>query len=190
MTLANLKADNALMFGSDDDSFYLGNYGTDLTSITGLDSTLPTDLVDLGWISDDGIDENLDDSSDSIKGHQGNRKVKSFISDSSTSIEVTALETKLQTFLWYYDATVEKQGAIAKITIPPSRQSIDLVGVSDLFDTSLHFRQRRIYSHLTLTTRDAVSYKVGDITMYKFTLDVIDDAVMYTDQPSMIPSGS
>ncbi|MDO4888161.1 MAG: hypothetical protein Q3979_05600 [Actinomycetaceae bacterium] len=196
MPLTPLNPDNALMFGADDDRLYLGPYGIDLSSITGVTSDIPSGLIDCGWISDDGLQDELSDSAEKIYGHQGKKVVKSFISESSTNLTATVLETKLDLLLWYWDAKAEKaqetvngdQVDIVKITIPSGRKAVDLCGVRDLVETSTGKIMRTVYPKLTLGERDAVEYKVGSIAAYKLNLEQIGDATMFSNVPSLIPA--
>ncbi len=189
MALANLNPDNALMFGSDDDSLYLAAYGSipDLADLE-FDDPIPAGMIDVGWVSDDGFSDSLKDSAEKIRGHQGNRVVKAFVKESDTSIGATLLETKLKTFEWFYNATGVKVGATAKFVLPTARKAVELCGISVLIDTSSGKKMIKIYEHLTLTERGSVAFKVGDITAYQITLDVIDDPILLTNVPGLIPA--
>ena len=77
--MANMNAANALMFGSENDSFFLGDGKVDLTSIVDLETQLPAGLEDVGWIGEDGMTINLSDSVDKIRGHQKHGVVKTYM---------------------------------------------------------------------------------------------------------------
>ena len=139
--MAKIDAANTLMFGSESDAIYLSEYTKDLlNSVTALDSAVPTAMEDMGWISEDGLSINLNDSSDKIKGHQGHGTVRLYMSDSTTQLEVSLLEAKAKTLGWNFDATVEKiqgQGGksdYAKVVAPSARAAGGRVRHGELHD--------------------------------------------------------
>jgi hypothetical protein len=192
----NLNPDNAHIFGGDDDSLWLGPKGTDLSPIVDLsEAVLPEALVDCGWMSDDGPALSPDDSTSEIRGHQGNDVVKVFMSESSTTLTATLLESKLDIVRNYWDAAVERvtvgEQPLAKMTAPASRKVITLCGVLDLFDTSNEEIQwRYIFKELQLGKRGELAFKNQEITAYNYELKVIGGFVCLTNAPAMIPAGS
>lgn len=194
----HVNAANAYIFGSDNDSLYLGPYDPQLREkITGLYTALPTGLVDCGWMSDDGIKLTLDDSVSKIKGHQGHRVVKTFMDSSETSTTATLLETKVDTVKHYLDAKVERvmeavgaeQKPVARLTVPTSRRVLQLSGVVELFDTSgSDVKIRMVLEHIELGERGEISFVTGSITAYEHTLNLLDDFDIWTDAPALIPA--
>lgn len=189
--MATLNAANALMFGSEDDSIYLGLAGTDVSSITNLSAPIPTGLVDCGWINEDGLALNLSDSVDKIRGHQNHGVVKTFMSDSSTTLDATILETKLELVKSYLNATAEKvtdgEIEVSKLTIPAARKVTRLVGVVDAFDTSdTSIQWRLVFPILELGERDNLSLKVGEITAWHYQMEVLDEFYLISNSPAML----
>ena len=189
--MAHIDAANTLMFGSEDDSIFLSDYAAGaLDSVTGLTTALPATLEDMGWVSEDGLAILLDDSTDKIKGHQGHGTVRLYMSDSSTSLEVTLLEAKAKTLAWNLGATVAKTAeGLARIVAPASRSVINLTGVIDAFDTSDNTVQWRVlFPQLALGARDAIPIKVGELAAFKFTLEVIGGFQILTNHKASIPA--
>ncbi|QWW20129.1 hypothetical protein I6B53_03260 [Schaalia sp. 19OD2882] len=196
--MATLNALNALMFGSDNDSLYLGEHSPDdVKGITGLKAEIPQTLIDMGWVSEDGLSLDLADSVSEIKGHQGHGTVRTFMSDSTTKISAVFLESKLKTVEWNLDAKVAKlketvgseQVDIAKLTVPAARKVRRLSGVIDAFDTSDSSIQWRVlFPTLELGEREGVQLKVGEITAWKYTLQVIGEYYLLTNHKAMIPA--
>lgn len=194
--MAKIDAANTLMFGSESDAIYLSEYTKNLLNpVTALDSAVPTAMEDMGWISEDGLSINLNDSSDKIKGHQGHGTVRLYMSDSTTQLEVSLLEAKAKTLGWNFDATVEKvtgQGGkpdYAKVVAPSARAAHDFTGLVDGFDTANSTTQWRIlFPRLTLGEREGIAMKVGELTVFKFTLEVIGGFTILTNHPAMIPA--
>lgn len=188
--MAHLNAVNALMFGSEDDSFFLGDGKIDLASVVALDTSLPAGLEDVGWIGEDGMSINLSDSVDKIRGHQKHGVVKTYMSDSSSGIEVVVLESKLKQFLAFFDATAQKAGSIARIEIPAARKVRTMTAVIDAFDTSDSSIQWRVLlPSLQLGEREGIQLKIGELTAYKFSFEILDQFILLTNAPTLIPEG-
>lgn len=189
--MATVNAANVLMAGSESDSLYLGPAGTDLSTIKDLSTPIPIALTDVGWLSDDGLSLELSDSVDKIRGHQGHGVVRTYMSDSSTTITASLLESKLATIQTYLDATVAQSGAslnkVATISANAARSVKRLTGAVDLFDTSDTKVQFRIlFPVLELGERDSISFKVGDATAYSMKLEVIGKFTIITNAPGLI----
>lgn len=185
-----VNVDNVFIGGSDDDALYLGPYGTDLSTLTfttDLEST--SGLVDAGWLNDDGLRLALNDSVKKMTGHQGRTPVRTTMESSETTLNATLLESKLQTFSWYMDATVTQQDGVAKIVVAKSRKVKRLVGVWDTFDAddpSIHWRY--IFPLLELGARGEVPFRRGEFTLYPWTLEVLEVPIVYTNAPGMVPA--
>lgn len=188
---------NALMFGSENDTLYLGPRSTNLNSLT-LTGSVPSGMEDVGWISEGGFELGIDDSTGSVKGHQGGGVVKEFMESSATSLTAVLLESKLKTFEWFFDTKGVKgtdsglpgsKKDIGTFDIPAARGTIDLCGILDLFDTSnTETKTRLIIPHLTLGARESVAFKIGEITAYKMPLQIIGGFKLITNHPALVPS--
>lgn len=189
--MANTNADNAFMAGSEKDTLYLGPAGTDLSTITSLTTSMPPGMLDVGWISDDGMSLDMSDSVDKIRGHQGNGVVRTYMSDSSTSFKATLLESKLELLKKYLGAgkaekvTTAGTDSITRMTVSASRKVEALCGVVDLFDVSTGKQRRYIFPRLELGERSATSFKVGELTTYEYNLEVLDKYELLTNEDGM-----
>lgn len=189
MSITN--ADNAFMAGSEKDTLYLGPAGTDLSTVTNLTSALPSGMVDVGWISDDGMTLDMSDSVDKIHGHQGHGVVRTYMSDSSTSFKATLLESKLELLKKYLGATkVEKvtttgTDSITRMTVSASRKVETLCGVADLFDVSTGKQRRYIFPRLELGERSGVTFKVGELTTFEYNLEVLDKYELLSNEDGL-----
>lgn len=181
---------NALIFGSDNDSVHLGPV-TPLTSVTGLTTAIPAGLEDRGWLSEDGLSLELSDSIERLRGHQGNKTVKTFMSNSDTNITAALLETKLSTLLEYLSATATKVGtgaaAIARIEAPASRRVAMLSGVVDLFDTSgVGAHVRILLPTISLGERQGVAFTNKDITAWNYNLEILGGFTILTNAKAIV----
>lgn len=187
---------NVHVFGSDDDALYLGPQGIDLSAMT-LTSEIPAEMTECGWLSDDGTTLGMKDSTKAIQGHQGHANVLVFMDSSDTTLEAALLESKLQTFLWNLDAKAEQiaasgeNDAYTKIAAKASRRVINLCGVWDTFDTQHDgVKYRYVFQLLSLGERDEIPFKAGEITAYKYSLNVLGDFDIYTNAKGMQPKAS
>lgn len=188
--MAKTNADNAFMAGSEKDTLYLGPAGTDLSSVTALNSPIPAALQDVGWLDEDGLTLGMSDSVDKIRGHQGHGVVRTYMSDSSTTFTANLLESKLALVKQYLGvAKTEKvtagSGSITRMEVSTSRKVESLCGVADLFDVSTGKQRRYIFKRLELGERSDVQYKVGEITAYECQFEVLDGYVLLTDEGGM-----
>lgn len=189
--MAKTNADNAFMAGSEKDTLYLGPAGTDLSTITNLTTALPEGMVDVGWVSDDGMSLDMSDSVDKIRGHQGNGIVRTYMSDSSTSFKASLLESKLELLKKYLGVTKTEKvtttgtDSITRMTVSASRKVETLCGVVDLFDVSTGKQRRYIFPRLELGERSGISFKVGELTAYEYNLEVLDKYELLTNEDGL-----
>ena len=189
--MSKTNADNAFMAGSEKDTLYLGPAGTDLSVITSLTTPMPSGMVDVGWISDDGMTLDMSDSVDKIRGHQGHEVVRTYMSDSSTSFKATLLETKLELLKKYIGAIkVEKvtttgTDSITRMEVSVSRKVEIMCGVADLFDVSTGKQRRYIFPRLELGERSGVTFKVGELSAYEYNLEVLDKYELLSNEEGL-----
>lgn len=189
--MAETNADLVFMAGSEKDTLYLGPAGTDLSTITNLTTAMPAGMVDVGWISDDGMTLDMSDSVDKIRGHQGHGVIRTYMSDSSTSFKATLFEAKLELLKRYMGVTktekVTTTGAdsITRMTVSASRKVEALCGVADLFDVSTGKQRRYIFPRLELGERSGVTFKVGELTAYEHNLEVLDKYELLSNEDGL-----
>lgn len=190
--MAQLNADLAHMFGSENDSVYLGTYTPELAKkleeVDSLETQVPDGLEDAGWLSEDGIELNFEDSTEDIRGFQGNGVVKLFMSESSTSIVAALLESKLANVLNYIDAEpVDATGESAtRLRAKSARTVKNLCCVIDLRDTSnSEVKFRYVFPRMALGEREGLAFKNSEITAYNHTLKALGDYFVITNAPGM-----
>lgn len=188
--MAITNADNAFMAGSEKDTLYLGPAGLDLSTITNLNTAPPSGMVDVGWISEDGFTLGMSDSADKIRGHQNHAPVRTYMSDSSTTLKAALLESKLELLKTYLGVTKTEKvtagsGSITRMEVSTSRKVETLTGVLDLFDVSTGKQRRYVFKRLELGERSDISYKVGELTAYEHNLEVLDGYVLLTNEGGM-----
>lgn len=189
--MAKTNADLVFMAGSEKDTLYLGPAGTDLSTITNLSTSLPAGMVDVGWISDDGMTLDMSDSVDKIRGHQGHGVVRTYMTDSSTSFKASLLESKLELLKTYLGVTKTEKvtttgtDSITRMTVSTSRKVETLCGVADLFDVSTGKQRRYIFPRLELGERSGITFKVGELTAYEYNLEVLDKYELLSNEDGL-----
>lgn len=188
--MSKTNADLAFTAGSEKDTLWLGPAGTDLSTITNLTAAMPPAMVDVGWLSEDGLSLGMSDSVDKIRGHQGHGVVRTYMSESSTSIKASLLESKLELLKRYLGvAKTEKvtvgSDSLTRMEVPTSRKVEGLVGVADLFDVSTGKQRRYVFKRLELGERSDILYKVGELTVYEYNMEVLDSYVLLTNEEGL-----
>ena len=189
--MAKTNADLAFMAGSEKDTLYLGPVSTDLSTVTSLTGTVPSGMVDVGWISEDGITLGMSDSMDKIRGHQGHNVVRTYMSDSSTTVKASILESKLELLKQYLGAlktekvTQAGSAAITRMEISASRKVEAMCGIADLFDVSTGKQRRYIFPRLELGERSDTTFKVGELTVYEYNLEVLEKYILLSDETGL-----
>lgn len=188
--MSKTNADLAFMAGSEKDTLYLGPAGTDLSTITNLTTPMPTGMIDVGWLSEDGMGLGMSDSVDKVRGHQGHGVVRTYMSESSTTFKASLLESKLELLKRYLgvlktEKVTAGSASITRMEVSASRKVEGLVGVADLFDVSTGKQRRYVFKRLELGERSDISYKVGELTVYEYNLEVLDGYVLLTDEEGL-----
>ena len=189
--MANTNADLVFMAGSEKDTLWLGPAGTDLSTITNLTTAMPAGMVDVGWLSEDGMTLDMSDSVDKIRGHQGHGVIRTYMSDSSTSFKATLFEAKLDLLKRYMGVTKTEKittagtDSVTRMTVSASRKVEALCGVADLFDVSTGKQRRYIFPRLELGERSGVTFKVGELTAYEHNLEVLDKYELLSNEDGL-----
>jgi hypothetical protein len=106
------------MAGKDTDEVYVGVDGIvsigDDTAVapTTASSTLGTGWVDLGYVSDQGVDETINQTATPLRAWQKNKVVRTIVEDGDVAYHFVLLQTSADTVAFYYGGTVETDGSI------------------------------------------------------------------------------
>ena len=187
---------NAFMAGSDDDSVYLGAHSdateAAIRAIQTFEAPMPDGVTDRGWITEDGIGLEFNDSSAKLRGHQGHGVVATYMSESDTNLKVSFLEQQLPTLVESLDIKRGKligtgEDAIAILDVPSNRQSKLLTGAVDIFNTlGVKAQFRLLLPRLSMGERTGVSFKVEDGVAWEYNLEVLDGFRLITNAPAIV----
>lgn len=174
-----VNSSNARIFGSDSDAIYLAPLGTTLP--TDIDSPLDPAFEDVGWLHSDGITETFTGSKSEIRGHQGQKVVRTRIETPGTQIGFHALESKAQTKGLRYD---EKQVTIAngvrKVRRGAGQKVKARVAVVDVFDADdVTVKERHVIERFEIVSDGDRVYSGQDIAGFPFRGEIIGDYDTY-----------
>lgn len=94
-------------------------------------SALSGSYTDLGYVSEDGVTETTEVSSDKIRAWQKAKVVRTVITESAVRWTLTLIQTSADTIALYHGGTVQSDGSII---VDPSVQRETLVFVIDVID--------------------------------------------------------
>lgn len=144
---------------------YVAPTGT--TAPTTSSSALDAAFVDLGYVSADGITENIDRTTNQIRAWQNGSLVREITSEGTYSVDLTFIETKEDVLELYYGAT----NASGQFDIDPAssggRKSfvIDVVDGTAVERVYIPAGEITALGTRTLASGEAVGYQVT-ITAY------------------------
>ena len=169
------NANNARIWGGDNDSIWLAPVGTTLP--TTIDAAPGAGFEDVGWLHEDGITETANGSKEVIRGHQGAGVVRTRMSETGTSIAFTALEDKAQTnSLRYNEKDAEVTAGVRKVTRGPGQRVSVRAAVIDLYDIDNEtIKKRLVIPRLEITPTGDKTYSNADISGYGFEAEIIGD---------------
>ncbi|NJI60945.1 hypothetical protein HCX50_16065 [Microbacterium oxydans] len=170
-----VNANNARIFGSDNDAIYLAPIGTALPE--SIDDELDPAFEDVGWLNGDGITESLTGSVEKSRGYQGNGVVRTRISEPGTTVAFVALETKAQTNqLPYVEKSAATTAGVRKATRGSGQRVSKRACVIDKFDSDdVTIKERDVIEVLEISPNGDRVATNADIAMYPFLGEIIGD---------------
>lgn len=154
---------------------YVADSGATVTAPTSSVSTLDTDLVGLGYISEDGVEESYDDTIEDIVAWQNATVVRSTTTSSKATLKFTLIETKGQVLETYHKGSTVAVVSAGQWKIDVKAGQTDRrVWVLDVLDGSKHLR---IYvADGEVTEREPITYANGEPIGYGITLTCYPDS--------------
>lgn len=145
---------------------YAAPYGTPLPST--FDSALDPLFVDLGYLSEDGIEESYEDESQEVKAWQNGATVRRRIASSETRFSFTMIETTNHTLeLFHKGSNIVSDGADGWKMLVKAPGEDRRVVVMDVLDGDDIIRI--VAPSAEVTERDSIAYG-GEEVGYKVTV--------------------
>lgn len=170
---------------------YASAAGSTVTAPTTAISSLDADLADLGYISDDGVEENYDEDTTEITAWQGGAVIRRVISSSEATFKFAMLENKREVVeLYHKGSTVVTDGSSGWKMDIMTPQADRRAFVIDVLDGSDHLR---IYiPDGEVTERESIGYTTDGAIIYGVTITAYPNnglvATKFTDKASWATS--
>ena len=176
-----VNAELARVYGSDSDAISIADLSA--TSPTTIDGVL-TGYEDVGWLHSDGVTETATGSTTQLRGHQGNRVVRSRIESGGTQIQFVALEDKALTRELRYDVKSSTTASGVRSETRGAGQRVAVrKAVIDFFDADNdEIQERWIIDRFEIFPNGDRVYINNDIAAFPFLGEIIGDyTVLSTD---------
>jgi hypothetical protein len=140
---------------------------TDTSAPTTSSSALDVAFVDLGYVSADGITENIDRTTNQIRAWQNGSLVREVTSEGTYSVDMTFIETNESVLELYYGATITAGELDGDPTATGGRKSFVIDVVDGAIVERIYIPAGEITSvgTRTLASGEAIGYQVT-ITAY------------------------
>lgn len=176
---------NARIFGSDNDAVWVAPLGTELP----VDLAEPmSPFTDVGWLHTDGITVGGDTTVERFRGHQGGKVIRTKVTESNTTFQFQCLETTALTLGLQFNILDKTSAAdLTTATISASRKVTPRAFVIDVFDIDDEanpYQYRWCFERGEIGEREEFTLINSDITGYTFTVEVIDEFVLLTNDPA------
>lgn len=162
---------NIRIYGDDEGAVWVGPKGT--TGPT--DFTAPgVGFVECGWLSEDGVDLDRDETVTDFFGWQGGAIVRSKKSSVKDSFHFICLEETATTLgLYYNGVTPTTVTGVDTFDVTNQSASDERAWVVDFFDGTI--QKRLVVPSGEITGRATVPHKATELTMYDFTVTIYGD---------------
>lgn len=162
---------NVRIYGDDAGGVWVAPKGT----------TGPTTLAapgvgfsEVGWISEDGIDLDRDESANDFFAWQGGAIVRSKRTSVKDTFKFVCLEeTAITLGLYYAGVTATTAAGVDTFAISNQTKSDERAWVVDFVDADV--QKRLVVPSGEVQGRATVSHKNSDMTMYEFTVAIYGD---------------
>ena len=135
---------------------------TDTTAPTTSSSALDAAFVDLGYVSSDGISENIDRTTNQIRAWQKGSLVREVTSEGTFSVSMTFIETNEAVLELYYGTTNDAGEFVIDPTSTGGRKSfvIDVLDGASIERIYIPAGEITALGERTLASGEAVGYEV------------------------------
>lgn len=171
-------------------------WGGDLAAVSWapVGTTYPTDLSPLEapykpfglQDADEGTEETQESEVVEVRAHQGYKIVKSKTVGVKNGFTVTFLEQNGETFGLRYNAATAEAGATEGVTIIRNIEKVENDErqiIIDDFDGTIH--SRRIHTRAVVTTKEPLTKKANEATVWKFEFVSMGEIIEITNDPAL-----
>lgn len=173
---------NIRVYGDLDSGVYLAPKGSTLPETL----TEPVDpFVELGWLSEDGIDLEVSTEAEKFKGWQGGATLRTKVTSTDKTITFQCLEeTPGVTELYFDHGAPTVTAGVARIDLPEGIGTVERAAIFRFIDGDV--TKFLCCESIEITERGTVGHKNSDMTIYEFTAEIIGDSYILTDAPAYL----
>lgn len=181
--------DNIRVYGDLDSEVYFADKGSTLPLTITTDPAPPFGAI--GWLSEDGVSLEVATTVEKFKGWQGGTTLRTKVTGTEKTVTIQALEETpgvTELYFGHGAPTVTGTGAdkVAKIDLPESIPTIQKAAVFKFVDNGV---EKWLCCELVeITGRGTLSHQNSSMTTYEFTLDILGDSYILTNNPAYIPA--
>ena len=173
---------NIHIYGDEAGAVYVGPKGT--TAPEGL-AAPAVGFVEIGWISEDGVDEALEQNSEVFRAWQGAKVVRRKVTSSDRTFKFQALEENLATHgLKYRGQAPTVATGVATTTVKNQTAQDTRAWVFDLVDGGV--TKRFVIPAGDYTMTGSIQYKGDSMTIHEFEVTPIGDYTEVTNNPAIV----
>lgn len=174
--------ENIRIYGDDASGVWVAPKGT--TGPTDL-SAPPAGFEELGWVSEDGIDEAVSQDSNTYRAWQGAKVVRKKITSADRTFRVQCLEENAATMgLAYRGQVATVATSVAKITVKDQTKQDDRAWVLDFVDGGV--TKRYVIPNGAYEMTGTIPHRNGGITILEFTITPQGDYDVYSNAPTLL----
>lgn len=180
--------ENIRLYGDLPSSVWVAPVGTVFP--TDLSPDLPAPWVEIGWLSDDGIDQERKVESATFTAYQGGTVVRKRVTSTDNTRTFAALEETLTVFGLYNTGTtaVTEAGGLTRLTVPAGTGVDERAYIFDYSDGD--YLKRELITRGEVTDRDKISNKNDELTVYALTTTIYGDFDVLTNNPALAPAAA
>lgn len=174
--------DNIRIYDGEAGGVFVAAKGT--TGPTDL-SAPPAGFDEIGWISEDGIDESLDQTAEVFRAWQGNKVVRRKVTQSDRTFRFQALEENLVTHGLKYRGQLPTVAVDVATTVVKEQTAQDTrAWVFDMID-SAGVHKRFVIPSGDYTMTGTIQYRNSSMTIHEFEVVPTGDYIEITDDPAI-----
>lgn len=174
--------ENIRIYGDDTSGVWVAAKGT--TGPTDLTAP-PVGFVELGWLSEDGVDESVSQDATTYRAWQGAQIVRRKITSADVTFKIQCLEENATTFgLRYRGQSVTTATAVASVTVKNQTVQDDRAWVIDMVDGEV--TKRYVIPSGAYEMTGTIPHRNGGISMLEFTITPQGDYSVYSNSGSLV----
>lgn len=174
--------ENIRIYGDDASGVWVAPKGT-----TGpVDLAVPAvGFVEVGWLSEDGVDEAVSQDATTYRGWQGAKVLRRKITSSDRTFRVQCLEENAVTMgLAYRGQVATTTTGVTKIEVKNQTKQDDRAWVLDFIDAAV--TKRYVVPSGSYEMTGTIPHRNGGITILEFTITPQGDYDVYSNAPALV----